>query len=182
MIIGSTQSAGEWLPAFALSVIRFIGMSCTDEVFSSTNAAIVRGGAFVLPSSRIVSIPEGIAALPSPRRLDTRFSEAVCIARLSRPISGSSLPSSGRTARQSSFVSPAFSATRIIPLQNIIAAATVNHSSAASVAEPAAAAESSPLFPQTTAYTTPPAQSIASTEFKNITSKYSILLINYKFL
>ena len=138
------------LPADVLSMMMFIGISCMDAVFSSTKTASVLREQPEPVSRFIAEMPKGRAAFPSPSRFEVTFSAAARIAGLSRGTSGISRPRTGRTPRHTLSTSPALSATRISPLQNIIAAATVIHSETASPAERAAASAMTSVSPKKT--------------------------------
>ena len=176
------QSEGAALPAFDRSRMMFIGISCIEDVFSSTNTASVLREQPARVRRFMASMPKGMAAFPSPSRLDATFSEAALIPGLSRPASGIRKHSSGLTDRQMRSTRPALSATRISPLQNIIPAATVSHSSSASAADDAAASAMLSALPANTEYRTPPEHSRARRISILPLRILLILLIIYKFL
>lgn len=68
-----SMSNGDVLPALCRTAASVVGSSCTDEVFITTNSIM----AFVAVSPHaidfIARIPYGVAALPSPKKLQDIF-------------------------------------------------------------------------------------------------------------
>jgi hypothetical protein len=103
--------------------ITVAGMSCTEPVLMAQKSACasvaVPGWGLSRSSSSIALMPNGVAALPSPRRFAETFITMAPMAGWSGGMEGNSLRSTGRATRASIRTSPASSATRISPSQRV---------------------------------------------------------------
>lgn len=130
---GKIMSIGDALPCSLRSIAIVVGISVTAAEFMTTKRTIsfdaVPEGIFDSSLSRdIASRPNGVAALPSPKRFAVMFIDIAFIADEFLSSLGNSSRSRGDSARLISFVSPDFSAMFIIPLQKVITPISFKHS------------------------------------------------------
>ena len=115
-----------------LSIATVEGMSVKAEVLMTMNRTIsfeaVPSGAFVSSLSlETASSPNGVAALPSPKRFAVIFIDIAFIAGEPFFSFGKRSRRSGERARLISLVRPDFSAMFIIPLQKVIIPISLRH-------------------------------------------------------
>ena len=129
---GSRISNGEFDPAAALIEATVDGISCTEEVLRTTNEASERSG---IPLNRLFEalIPNGVAALPKPSRLEETFMHTASSAPGELRIDGIIFERRGRRIFAIFDVSPAFSAIFIIPQKKHIAPPVFNKKLTASL-------------------------------------------------
>lgn len=133
---GSMISIGDSLPCSLLSIATVVGIRVTAAAFRTTKRTIssdaVPSAAFDSSFRRdIASSPNGVAALPSPKRFAVMFIDIAFIAGESFLSLGKRNRSTGESARLIILVSPDFSAMFIIPLQKVIIPISFKHSSTA---------------------------------------------------
>ena len=103
----------------------------------------------------MAEIPAGVAAQPSPRKLDTIFVAIYLAAVEFSGTDGNKKRSIGPIADAARFTIPPFSAIFISPTQNAMAPVIVRQRLTASFAEASAWSVTAPRFPVIAAYTTP---------------------------
>ncbi len=133
---GSIISIGDSLPCSLLSIATVVGIRVTADALRTTKRTIsldaVLSAASVSSLRRdIASSPNGVAALPSPKRFAVMFIDIAFIAGESFLSLGNKSRSTGESARLMILVSPDFSATFIIPLQKVMIPISFKHSSTA---------------------------------------------------
>lgn len=135
IIVGIKMSDGEEEPYMLLKAITEEGISCIEAVFTTINMHIAllafSGVGLILSSARIASSPNGVAALPIPKRFADMFMLIRCMALVFLY----SLPKrrlvTGERMRDIILVTPEASATSIMPDQKHIMGARVIMSSKA---------------------------------------------------
>ncbi len=95
----------------------------------------------------IASSPNGVAALPSPKRLAVIFIDIAATAGESFLSFGNKNRMIGEMARAMSFVSPACSAMFIMPLQKQITPISFKHSVMADAPPVTITSDNAPIFP-----------------------------------
>ena len=94
---GST-SKGFAEPAALRRAANVVGISCSDAVLITTKRAMLRltpFPPFSAESACMASIPMGVAAFPSPRRLAVRFMQTALFCLSARPAPGKQAPDTG---------------------------------------------------------------------------------------
>src|SRR5699024_9544087 len=77
---GSRMSAGEREPKEARKPITVVGTNCMPVAFTTNSIAPARESFSPFSVSCIAEIADGVAAFPTPRRLDASFNEMYCFA------------------------------------------------------------------------------------------------------
>ena len=111
-------------PCFCRKTDKNVGISCKEAVFITTNMAMleftVQGFLLVLFISFMAITPNGVAALPSPKKLAIIFIHIAFAAVLFTEYSGNKNLSTGEKNFERNEVKPLFSAIFINPLQRDI--------------------------------------------------------------
>ena len=149
---GTKISMGDRLPYAPLSMATVVGSRCTAAVFMTMKRTIsfeaVPSAAPVSVFKRLIaSSPNGVAALPSPKRLAVMFIDMAETAGESFLSFGNKKRMSGEIARAMSLVSPACSAMFIIPLQKQMTPISFRHSVMADAPPETITSDSAPMLP-----------------------------------